>query len=135
MEKIYSKIDGRVLHFVNRLSDIQSKRNNLCSDESFIQCASYRVNKGLITKPHEHIERKVVHDHYVTQEAWIVIQGSIKVILFDIDGQFLSSEILYKGDVCITFFGGHTFDVLENNTIIYEFKTGPYIEELDKKLI
>jgi cupin fold WbuC family metalloprotein len=135
MEFIYSKIEkGKILHRINRFNEVKD-RQNLCSNESFIQCATYKKNKGLITKPHIHIERQVESHHYVTQESWVIIQGSISVILFDVDGSFLCTYELHKGDICITFYGGHTFDVLENDTIIYEFKSGPYVEGLDKKNI
>jgi len=56
----------------------------------------------------------------------LVIKGSVKVTLYDLNDKILSTKILKPGDVSITFEGGHKIDVLKNNTIIYEHKTGPY---------
>ena len=133
--KIYSNIEKeKLLHQINRTDGIND-RQNLCHSDAFLQCAIHKRNKGLVTAPHMHLEREILHKHYVTQEAWVVIEGSILALFFDIDDTFLCNSILHKGDICITFYGGHTFEVLENNTIIYEFKSGPHIPGLDKKLI
>ena len=50
----------------------------------------------------------------------------IRVTLFDLNNQILSKRILKPGEISITFEGGHKIDVLKNNTLIYEHKTGPY---------
>ena len=38
-----------------------------------------------------------------------------------------------KGDISILYRGGHAFDALEKNTIIYEIKNGPYLKDKDIK--
>ncbi len=136
MEKIYSRVDNRLLHFVNRKSDIISERNNIISDDSFIQCSTMNLNSGKTFKPHKHIVRKVTHENYITQESWIVIDGSVKCFFYDIDDKLIETIILYPGDASFTFEGGHTYEILEDNTIVYEYKTGPYLGiELDKIMI
>ena len=53
-----------------------------------------------------------------------------------LDDTILATTILKKGDASFTLYGGHTFKVLQEDTIIYEYKTGPYEgQQLDKVLI
>ena len=43
---------------------------------------------------------------------------------------------LGAGDCVVVFKAGHGFEVLEDNTILYEFKNGPYFGvEIDKTYI
>ena len=43
---------------------------------------------------------------------------------------------LKKGDVAILYRGGHSFKVIEENTVFYEIKNGPYIgSKFDKENI
>jgi hypothetical protein len=60
------------------------------------------------------------------QEAWIVISGSTKFTAYDEDGTFMSYHYLFPGDCVISFGGGHTYEILEDGSLVYEFKTGPY---------
>ena len=55
---------------------------------------------------------------------------------YDIDDSLLGIHELSSGDMNITLLGGHTFEILEDDTIICEQKNGPYYgQELDKKFI
>jgi len=136
MEKIYSKIDGRLLHMINRLDDIESERKNLCDDNKYLQCATMKLYKGKTFKPHKHFERERLEKSYIPQESWLVIKGSVKCIFYDINDCILTTKILNAGDASFTFYGGHNYEILENNTVVYEYKTGPYEGiELDKKHI
>ena len=48
----------------------------------------------------------------------------------------VADEKFDKNDLSMTFRGGHNYEILENDTIVYEFKTGPYLGiEFDKKFI
>ena len=48
----------------------------------------------------------------------------------------IGDEIIKTGDCSITFEGGHTYTILEDDTIVYEYKTGPYYgQKLDKAFI
>lgn len=125
MEKIYSKIKPRVLlHLINRKEDITSKRLDLSPEGEFLQVSCFSVGKEKKPNPHKHIEQIRTTD--MTQESWLIVNGSIKIILYDLDDKIIREEILKSGDCLITFRGGHDFTVLEENTKIYEYKTGPY---------
>jgi hypothetical protein len=134
--KIYSKIDSsKLLHIINRLSDITS-RTDIIPEDNFIQCATLKMPKNKTFPPHKHIVKNRHYMNQIAQESWIVIKGSVKCKLFDIDNTLLAEPILNPGDASFTLYGGHTYEILEDNTIVYEYKTGPYEgQELDKEFI
>lgn len=135
MEKIYSKADGRLLHIINRLSEIEG-RTNVVDDEHFIQCATLRMENGKTFQPHKHIEKKRTHEKQIAQESWVIIKGRVRCKFYDIDDTLIAEPILGAGDASFTLYGGHTYEILENDTVVYEYKTGPYEgQELDKKFI
>ena len=135
MEKIYSKIDNRLLHVINRLEDIIG-RNDIIPENNFIQCATLKMEKGKTFDPHKHITKDRHYPKQIAQESWVVIKGSVKCILYDIDDQIIAEPILKAGDASFTLYGGHTYSILEDNTIVYEYKTGPYEgQNLDKTFI
>ena len=135
MEKIYSKIDGRLLHVINRLEDITG-RNDIIPENNFIQCATLKMEKGKTFDPHKHIVKNRHYTEQIAQESWVIIRGSVKCTLYDIDDKIIAEPILKVGDASFTLYGGHTYTILEDNTIVYEYKTGPYEgQELDKVFI
>jgi len=126
MEKIYSKIKPEILlHIINRKEDITSQRRDLSPEEEYLQVACFSVNKGKPPKPHKHIRQVRTTD--ITQESWLIINGRIKVMLYDFDDKLIREATLKQGDCLITFRGGHDYIVLEEDTVIYEYKTGPYL--------
>ncbi|MAH44035.1 hypothetical protein CL614_10035 [archaeon] len=137
MEKIYSKINGELLHIIHRLDDMVESRIDVIPDDNFLQLAALKMEMGKTFRPHRHIYKPVNYDKTIAQESWIVIRGSVKVFLYDIEGdKSLAEPILNPGDASITLKGGHTFEILEDDTIAYEYKTGPYAGQvLDKEFI
>ena len=135
MKKIYSKIDGKLLHVINRFEYITG-RNDIIPEDNFIQCATLKMEKGKTFLPHKHIIKDRHYSHQIAQESWVVIRGSVKCILYDLDNTIIATPILKPGDASFTLYGGHTYEILEENTIVYEYKTGPYEgQELDKEFI
>ena len=66
----------------------------------------------------------------------MVIEGKVKVYYYDTDGVFITSTVINRGDLSISFEGGHNYKALTNKTYVYEFKTGPYEGvKLDKVFI
>jgi hypothetical protein len=133
MEKIYSKVEeGKLLHIINRLSEIE-KRTEVVPENNFIQCATLKMEKGKTFPPHKHITKERSYEAQIAQESWVVIKGSVKCIFYDIDDTIIAEPILYPGDASFTLYGGHTYEILEEDTIVYEYKTGPYEgQKLDK---
>jgi len=135
MEKIYSKVDGRLLHVVNRLKDIIS-RTDIIPEDNFIQCATLKMMSGKTFPAHKHITKDRYYSNQIAQESWVIIKGKVKCIFYDLDDTVISTSVLEAGDASFTLYGGHTYEILEDNTIVYEYKTGPYEgQELDKEFI
>ena len=133
MEKIYSKVEeGKLLHIINRLEEIE-KRTEVVPENNFIQCATLKMEKYKTFPPHKHITKERSYEAQIAQESWVVIKGSVKCIFYDIDDTIIAEPILYPGDASFTLYGGHTYQILEDDTIVYEYKTGPYEgQKLDK---
>ena len=134
MEKIYSKINPNVLlHLVYRLDEIDG-RTNISPEEEFLQLASLKMNKGQTFKAHKHIIKEKVTN--IAQESWLIISGSVKCIFYDLDDTIIAEPILFPGDCSMTFRGGHNYLILEDDTLVYEYKTGPYLGiEFDKEFL
>lgn len=132
MEQIFSKIDGRLLHQINRVGDIIKGRRDLSNEKEFLQMSTLNLDNGKTFYPHKHIWKKISED-VIAQESWIVIKGKVKCILYDLDDTIIHEDILEPGDCSITYYGGHNYQILEDDSIIYEVKTGPYLGvEMDK---
>lgn len=136
MEHIYSKIHPeKILHTIVRKEDLVPGRTEVVSENNFIQCALLNMEEGKTFKPHRHIWKERTRN-VIAQESWIVVQGSVKCILYDLDDTIIATPILYPGDASFTLEGGHTYKILEDGTLVYEYKTGPYEgQSLDKTFI
>lgn len=136
MEKIFSKKDtNKLLHIVIRKEDIIKGRIEVVPEDNFIQCAILNMDKGKTFRPHKHIWKERTRN-LIAQESWVVIQGSVKCIFYDIDDTIIAEPILNTGDSSFTLEGGHTYLILEDDTLVYEYKTGPYEgQSLDKTFL
>ena len=136
MIKIYSKVEPeKLLHIIVRKEDLTPGRVEVVSEEHFIQCALLNMEEGKTFKPHKHIWKNRTRD-VIAQESWVVIQGKVRCTFYDLDNEILVEPILGPGDASFTLEGGHTYTILEDNTLVYEYKTGPYEgQKLDKLFI
>jgi hypothetical protein len=133
--RIYSKVDPDqiILSFFGS-KDLSSLREDVSPKKEFLQVAGMKLEKGFRIKAHKHknLERRSL----ITQESWLVFSGKINAKFFDLDDTPIYECDLGAGDCVVVFRGGHLFEVLEENTIFYEFKNGPYFgAEKDRILI
>jgi len=136
IKKIYSEIkEDMLLHIFCSPAGIDSPRTDIVATEEFLQLAVLKYEKGQTFIPHKHINKEVPPTS-VTQESWVVLKGKVKAILYDLNDEVLTTEILNEGDLSITFRGGHNYEILEEGTIVLEYKTGPYYGQAhDKEFI
>ena len=136
MEKIYSNIEpNKLLHIVVRLSSATS-RSDIVPEDNFIQCSLMKMEKGKTFPPHHHITKNRHYPNQIAQESWVVISGRVRCRLYDVDNKLIASPVLEAGDASFTLYGGHTYEILEDDTLVYEYKTGPYEgQEMDKRFI
>lgn len=132
---IYSKIDPTTpLHIITRKRDIQQGRTDIVDPDQFIQCCSLKLAKGTTFKSHRHLESFRAH-LYRPQESWVVISGMVQVILYDLDNTVLHTDVLEPGDISITLQGGHNYLIMVDDTLVYEYKTGPYLGQANDKVM
>tara|TARA_R110002050_G_C8962233_1_gene514553 strand:+ start:1977 stop:2396 length:420 start_codon:yes stop_codon:yes gene_type:complete len=137
MEKIYSKVEpGRLLHIVQRVNEITKSRVDVIPADNFLQLAVLKMENDKTFRPHKHNHKVIKYNKAIAQESWVVIKGKVKCILYDLDDTILTEPVLTQGDASITLLGGHNFHIMQEDTIVYEFKTGPYEgQTIDKEFI
>lgn len=86
--------------------------------------------KGKIVKRHRH--KLVKREIFRTQEVLVLLEGKIRVELFDDEGDKLKTVILKPGDAILLAQGGHKVKILADAKII-EVKQGPYAGFDDKE--
>jgi len=93
------------------------------------QVAVMRHPKGKKLDPHVHnlVSRQVLY----TQEVLLIRKGRLKVTLFNSQHKRLCSLELTDGDLILLCGGGHSFEMLQETSMI-EVKQGPYAGENDK---
>ena len=135
MNHIFSKIDNKtaICSYISK-DQASDLRSDLCSEDKYIQISLKKMKDKAKVKAHKH--NKIDRLTTTTQEAWIVIEGKLKAEVYDLDDSVIQEIILSAGD-CIAFFsGGHSLEAIEEGTIFYEFKNGPYYGvENDKQFI
>ncbi len=138
MIKINSKIEpDRVIHVIWRKGDGEHGKMNFMIDEN--QClqvaAGVKFLQGYtFSGAHKHLPNERITKK--TQEAFIVIGGSVQIELFDLDNSLIMTEVLNAGDCYIYLDGGHALKILSEEAYFYEIKNGPYLgREKDKEFL
>lgn len=138
----YSKVEpNKLLHIVIHaendgfgLKQFECSRENVSPEKEFLQLGIIKQNKGKKYQAHKH--KELVRETNRTCESWIVIKGSVKSYLYDLNDQIMDEVILEEGDLSITFEGAHNYEIIKDGTFVYEFKSGPYLNvDMDKENI
>lgn len=120
---------GETLAMIIRDSFSSSGVNFLTPKEFPQQLAYMEHPAGKVIDAHLH--SKLARRIECTQEVLFVKRGRILVKLYTADQDYLSSRVLYAGDVILLASGGHGFEMLEDASFI-EVKQGPYVGEHEK---
>jgi hypothetical protein len=78
-----------------------------------------------------HVHNLQMRQVLYTQEVLFVRNGAVKVNLFSSNRESIGSRTLKGGDLILLCGGGHSFEMLEETSMI-EVKQGPYTGETDK---
>jgi len=106
--------------------------------DRFLQLGIFILDKNQTFKPHRHIYKQFSTNLLIANEAWVVMNGEVLAQYYDIQGDNIICEKKLKaGDITMSFQnGGHNYKSLKDETVIYEFKSGPYKnQEWDKEMI
>ena len=126
IENIYSKLEDKILlHQIYKPSlETSQYRINISPENESMQVSHLLMKKNQKFKAHKHLlfDRNMP----IAQESWVVISGKVKVFYYDLDDELLTTQEIISGECSITYRGGHHYESLTDNTIVYEFKTGPY---------
>lgn len=125
MNKIYSRVNSeKLICTIVSLDGITNYRTDMSPESEYLQVSARRLSENTHVKPHKH--KPVERITQITQEAWFIHKGKIKAEIFDIDRTFIDEFIITDGGCIVLYNGGHSLTSLEENTIFYEIKTGPY---------
>ena len=107
----------RMNHNFHELPDNLQRMLNAIKEDSYI-------------RPHRHASPPKT-------ELFLILRGQAAIFLFDEEGEVIDSAIIEPAGalpgVEITPGQFHTIVSLDNDTIIFEVKDGPYIEDTDKE--
>ena len=125
INQIYSDVDPEILIATVITNFEEAGRHDASTVDEILQVSALSLTKNKVVKSHMH--KPIVRGTIGTQEAWIVISGSIRAEIFDTNKDKISENILMSGDCVVLYRGGHSMQVLEDDTVIYEIKNGPYL--------
>ena len=133
--KLLSKTDLKIINLNSKIDSNlnlckvviygeSNDRTNLIEPDQIIQASLIRMNRFQSVSRHEHlpIERYTTG----TGEGWLVLNGSFEAEIFDIDQTSLGKYLLKKFDMILMFNGGHSLHATKKNSVIFEFKNGPF---------
>ncbi|SEM17903.1 Mannose-6-phosphate isomerase, cupin superfamily [Syntrophus gentianae] len=92
-----------------------------------VACMQHPAGHKIAPHVHNFLFRQVLY----TQEVLMIRRGRVKVNLFSSEKDFITSRTLESGDLILLCGGGHSFEMLEETSMI-EVKQGPYAGEGDK---
>ena len=137
MESFYSLVSpDTLLHQIfippSEANGATTTRTDISPAEQSLQVAFLSLQENQTFRPHKHI----FHDRSMpmAQESWVVLSGSVEAILYDLDDSILARRVLEFGSLSITYQGGHNYISLSDSTLVYEFKTGPYLGQACDKV-
>ena len=128
------KINKELLDKVSKLAKASLRLRinynfHLTADDT-LQRLLNAMEPGTYIQPHK-------HENPDKREAFWAIRGKILVVEFDHQGKITEHCILSPDDGVfgceITIKGWHSVIPLEENTVAYEVKDGPYNVEIDKQ--
>ena len=123
--KIFKNND-QIISIVYRDKDWVEGLNFITPNELFIQVGSWWYEKG--KKLASHVHNDFPREALRTQEMTYVKQGSMRVLLYDENKDYLEDFIINEGDLAVFAYGGHGYEILEDGTQIIEAKNGPFVD-------
>lgn len=125
---------SRTLAVVARGSEAKHGRTDLCEPEHAMQAACIHEDQGRKYGAHYHLLAD--RGKQKATEAWVVIRGRVAVSIHDVNDEWINGFQLAAGDMVVCLAGGHGYEILEDDTLVYEIKLGPYFgAEKDKEYI
>ena len=125
--------DGKLYAVLLRSQDWTQGISFVTPDDAFCQVGTWWLQPGKYDA-HKHVSNE--RPNVITQECVIVMNGAVRVTVYDDDDDPFWSEVLNAGDLLVALAGGHGYEILMPDSKVIEAKNGPYVSaEVDKRLI
>ena len=85
-------------------------------------------------RAHRHIERTPPIT-FRTEEVLLVWKGKVICTIYEIDGTSRLERILKPGEYVIVHNGGVSYEIMEDDTILLEVKTGPFTNSEEDRVL
>ena len=123
--------DGDPVAVFHKITEWNTGLEFLTGSQSSIQAGTWWYESGRVLKAHKHVTNQ--RDVAFTQETIVVLNGRVRVDLYDDEGTIFHQEELSTGDIGVILGGGHGYAILADDTKIVEVKNGPFVSvEKDK---
>lgn len=121
--------NGKLIAMIVNIDSSNEKKQFFTNNEDDVQFGVFSLEEKEIIENHYHPtkNRRIT----TTSEVLVVLEGEVEATLFDDNLDLISSHIIKKGNVLITFSGGHGLKVIKKTKLL-EIKQGPYDEKTDK---
>jgi len=118
-------LDGYAYAIFGDVNEENKDTTFVGSPEERLQFSVLKYDKGKVFQNHIHkVRTRII---VKTQESWIVLRGSVKAFIFNNSERLIHEQILTAGQFCISYRGGHGYEILEDDTIVIENKLGDFI--------
>ena len=117
---------GKIITIIYRDEDWVKGLNFITPDDMFVQVGSWWYDKGKMLEKHVHNNFDRVAKR--TQESVYVRKGSMRVTVYTEELAVLDVFKLEQGDLAVFAYGGHGYEILDDDTQIIESKNGPFID-------
>lgn len=102
------------------------------NDEEYIQAGTWYYDAG--KQLQDHVHHKFERVALRTCETVYMVSGSMRVRLYTLDKEFVTSFDIHQGDTLILLNSGHGYEILEDRTKVLEVKNGPFMGvDVDKE--
>ncbi len=125
MKVIKDKENDIIIAIIFREDDWSDGLNFFTPNDLFIQACTCIYPKGKIIDSHIHLDydRLVCRTHEVTY----VVKGKIRVSIFNDSKKLIDQTDISDGEIIVHAYGGHGYEILEDDTRFIEIKNGPFI--------
>lgn len=128
--EIVTSLHGQQLAYIVRADWFPKKTEFVTPDTFNLQLGMIVYGAGEAIAPHMHLP--ITRTVQGTNEVVIVRRGRCDIDLYDDSRTFVGTRQLNTGDIVLLLGGGHGFRMNED-TVLFEVKQGPYAHGRDKE--
>lgn len=124
--------DGKILARLIESGDWKKGLGFFSNDNEFIQVGTWFYDKG--KELQNHVHNKFERTALRTYETVYMVSGSMRVNLYTLEKEFVTSFDISQGDTLILLDSGHGYEILSDDTKVLEIKNGPFMGvDIDKE--